>query len=134
MHRIHNQANSLADLPTLLHDLKVMLQYHTESGFSMEEANSYAQQLDDIQSVLLPLWHQRLDDQPYHVEVRCTPRLGGFLEIKVSLEHSAPLELFAQSYGHFDAEMCDGSCYQYVYQQVLCYKSGLEAGWPLQRH
>jgi len=36
--------------------------------------------------------------------------------------------VFAESYAHFNSEMCDGSCYQYVYQKVLCYQDGLASG------
>ena len=39
-----------------------------------------------------------------------------------------PVVVFLESYVHFNSEMCDGSCYQYVYQRVLCYEEGLATG------
>jgi len=128
MKRIERHSSDLAELPQVLHDLKGMLKYHTESGFSAEEADGYAQQLDDIESILVPMWQERLGGTPCDVEVVCTPRLGGFLKIRVSRDQAPAVEVFAESYGHFNAEMCDGSCYQYVYQKVLCYRDALESG------
>ena len=39
-----------------------------------------------------------------------------------------PVEVFAESYSRFNSEMYDGSCYQYVYQKVLCYEDALASG------
>jgi hypothetical protein len=60
--------------------------------------------------------------------VDCDPVLGGFLRIRVVPKGSAPIDAFVESYTRFNAEMCDGSCHQYVYQRVLCYQDGLASG------
>ena len=128
MNRIRQRLNDVTKLPSVLGDVQHHLQYHTETGFTTEEANGYAQQLDDIEKLLVPAWEEKLGDTPYEVVVDCMPNLGGFLKIKVIPGGGSPVEVFAESYGHFNSEMCDGSCYQYVYQKVLCYAEGLASG------
>jgi hypothetical protein len=128
MNHITKQLNDVAELPSVLHEVREKLKYHTESGFTAEEANGYAQQLDEIEEILLPLWKERLQGADYQLAVDCTPQLAGFLKIKVMRVDEKPVEVFAESYGHFNSEMCDGSCYQYVYQKVLCYRDGLQTG------
>jgi hypothetical protein len=120
--------NDLSKLPAVLREVRGQLQYHTESGFSAEEADGYAQQLDDLESILIPEWKSRLKDSTYEIDVECVPMLGGFLKITVHREGVKPVVVFAESYAHFNSEMCDGSCYQYVYQKVLCYEDGLASG------
>jgi len=128
MIRISRRSDDVKKLPVLLDEVRKRLQYHTESGFSAEEANGYAQQLDDIETILVPKWEERLRDGSYEVVVDASPNLGGFLKIKITREGAAPVEVFTESYAHFNSEMCDGSCYQYVYQKVLCYEEGLATG------
>lgn len=128
MIRICKHVNDITKLPSVFDEVRRNLKYHTESGFSMEEANGYAQQLDEIHDILIPAWKERLLDTPYEVLTECQPSLGGFLRIRVIREGSEPVEVFAESYAHFNSEMCDGSCYQYVYQKVLCYEDALSSG------
>ena len=45
MDRINQRVDSLAALSDVLQDVHDQLQYHTESGFTEEEANSYGQQI-----------------------------------------------------------------------------------------
>lgn len=124
---IRKQSDDVTKLSSLFKEVREQLQYHTESGFSAEEANGYAQQLDDIEKNLIPDWKARLGDTPHEVILESNPILGGYLKIKI-VRDGKPVEVFAESYGHFNSEMCDGSCYQYVYQKVLCYKEGLTTG------
>jgi len=126
--RISQRFNDVTALPSVLHEIRERLQYHTESGFTAEEANSYAQQLDEIEAILLPAWRARLGDAAYEIAVEAMPILGGFLKMTVEREGSNPVVVFAESYIRFNSEMCDGSCYQYVYQKVLCYDEGLASG------
>ena len=128
MPRISQRVNDLAELPAVLEEVRHLLQYHTESGFSSEEANGYAQQLHDLQDLLIPAWRERLAGAAYAVEVVAVPELGGFVKIVIEREGTAAVQVFTESYGHFNAEMFDGSCNQYVYQRVLCYLEGLESG------
>ncbi|MCU0835493.1 MAG: hypothetical protein MUC77_13860 [Chromatiaceae bacterium] len=128
MDRIIQSLNDIAKLPAAFDELRHHLKYHTESGFSVEEANGYAQQMDDIEAILIPAWKAKLRNTTYEVFVDSQPTLGGFLKVRVAREGSAPIEVFAESYTHFNSEMCDGSCYQYVYQKVLCYRDGLSSG------
>lgn len=128
MGRISRRLNNVADLPAAFEELRHHLKYHTESGFSVEEANGYAQQIDEIEAILIPAWKERLSDTAYEIQTDCQPTLGGFLKIRVLREGAAPVEVFAESYAHFNSEMCDGSCYQYVYQKVLCYRDALSSG------
>ena len=128
MIRISQRVNDLSKLPAVLGELRKQLQYHTESGFSTEEADGYAQQLDDLESILMPEWRARLAGSAYEIDVECVPALGGFLKITVHRAGGKPVVVFAESYAHFNSEMCDGSCYQYVYQKVLCYEDGLASG------
>jgi hypothetical protein len=128
MKKISKRLNDLNDLPAALHQVRDQLKYHTESGFTAEEANGYAQQLDDVERILIPAWEERLRDTSYEIMVDSSPNLGGFLRIKVIREGSKPIEVFTENYAHFNSEMCDGSCYQYVYQKVLCYEEGLATG------
>jgi hypothetical protein len=128
MPRITKRVSDLAELPAVLDEVHQLLQYHTESGFSGEEANGYAQQLEDLKEVLIPAWRERLADSGYAIEVVAVPELGGFLKIAIERAGAAPVQVFTESYGHFNAEMFDGSCNQYVYQRVLCYLEGLESG------
>jgi hypothetical protein len=128
MIKITKRLSNLNELPSALHEVRERLQYHTESGFTAEEANGYAQQLDDVEKILIPAWEKRLRDNAYEIEVDSSPNLGGFLKIKVIREGAKPVEVFTENYAHFNSEMCDGSCYQYVYQKVLCYEEGLETG------
>ncbi len=126
MNRIYQQLNNLSELPPLLKEASSKLQYHTESGFEADEASAYSQQLSDIEEILIPEWQARLGDSKYQISFECNPGLGGFLKIKIARDGTDPVEVFAESYVHFNAEMCDGSCYQYVYQKVLCFQEGLE--------
>lgn len=128
MVRISQRLNDITELPSALNELRHHLKYHTESGFSVEEANGYAQQMDDIEDILIPAWKERLRDTSYEVVTDCNPALGGFLKIKVARDGKEPVEIFAESYAHFNSGMCDGSCYQYVYQKVLCYRDALSSG------
>jgi hypothetical protein len=128
MTRISQSVNDIAELPGVFEELRHKLKYHTESGFTTEEANGYAEQLDDIEKILLPAWKSRLESSAHEVSVACNPVLGGFLKISVTRDGSAPVEVFVESYAHFNSEMCDGSCYQYVYQKVLCYEDALSSG------
>lgn len=128
MNRINEQLDDLSDLPAVFQQVQEQLRFHTETGFTTEEANGYAQQMDDIEEVLMPLWRAKLEGAKYHVVVDCLPKLGGFLKIKAAREEGPTVDIFVESYGHFNSEMCDGSCYQYVYQKVLCYKDGLASG------
>jgi hypothetical protein len=126
MNRIDKESDSLNELPSIFQEISGKLQYHTESGLSLDEASAYAQQLSDIEEVLIPEWRKRLGDSKYLIKLECIPQLNGFLKIKIARERSDPVEVFTESYAHFNAGMCDGSCYQYVYQKVICYKEGLE--------
>jgi hypothetical protein len=126
MNRIHKELHNLSELPAIFKDVIGKLQYHTESGLTLDEASAYAQQLSDIEDVLIPAWQQRLGESKYLIIFECIPQLEGFLKIKIAREGRDPLEVFTESYAHFNAGMCDGSCYQYVYQKVICYKEGLE--------
>ena len=126
MNRVYQQLNQLSELPPLFKEVRKQLQYHTESGFSVDEASAYAQQLSDIEEVLIPEWQARLGDSKYQITFECSPQLGGFIKISIAREGAEPAEVFAEPYIHFNAEMCDGSCYQYVYQKVICFKEGLE--------
>jgi len=128
MSRIKHELADLDALHAALQEVRKSLEYHTESGFTAEEANGYAQQLDDIEEKLVPVWREKLGDAPYAVQLDSSPKLGGFLKIKVNRDGAEPVEVFHENYAHFDAEMCDGSCYQYVYQRVLCYQEGLATG------
>ena len=126
MNRINKELHDLDGLPALFKEVSHKLQYHTESGLTVDEASSYAQQLSDIEKILIPEWRTRLADSRYVIIFECTPQLNGFLKIKIARETADPVEVFTESYAHFNAGMCDGSCYQYVYQKVICYKEGLE--------
>lgn len=128
MARITQSLDDIAKLPAAFDELRSHLKYHTESGFSVEEANGYAQQIDDIEAILIPAWKARLEKTKYEIHTDAEPALGGFLKIKVQREGSAPVEVFAESYVRFNSVMCDGSCYQYVYQKVLCYRDALSSG------
>ena len=128
MGRITQRLNDLTELPSAFNELRHRLKYHTESGFSVEEANGYAQQMDDIEDILVPVWKERLGDTSYEILIDSDPALGGFLKIRVIREGLDPVEIFAEAYAHFNSGMCDGSCYQYVYQKVLCYKDALASG------
>jgi hypothetical protein len=128
MNRISHRLHDLSELASVLHEVRKQLQYHTESGFSGEEANGYAQQSDEIEAILVPLWKERLAGSSYEVSVDCVPSLGGFLKISVKRGGADPVTVFAESYVKFNSEMCDGSCYQYVYQKVLCYEDALNSG------
>ena len=128
MKRIIQQMNELDELPALFNELRDKLQYHTESGFGEDEASAFAQQLSDIEAVLIPDWRKRLSGSKYQIGIECSPQLGGFLKMTISRDGAEPVVVFAESYIHFNSEMCDGSCYQYVYQKVLCYQEGLETG------
>ena len=128
MNRITKRLDDLAKLPSVLDELKERLCYQAELGFTAEESNGYAQQLDDIKEILIPAWAERLHDTQYEILVDCSPKRGGFIKIKVLRGESKPVEVFAESYSSFNAEMCDGSCYQYVYQKVVCFKEGLHSG------
>jgi hypothetical protein len=122
------RVSDVSKLPSVFDGLRHKLKYHTESGFTIEEANGYAEQLDDIEKVLVPAWQDRLQDSAYEIAVEGRPILGGFLTIRVYRDKQDPVEVFAESYAHFNSEMCDGSCYQYVYQKVLCYEDALSTG------
>lgn len=126
MNRIIRQLTQLSELPTLFEEVRGKLQYHTESGLDADEASAYAQQISDIEDILIPEWRARLGDSKYQITLECSPQLGGFIKIKIAREGANPVEVFADSYIHFNAGMCDGSCYQYVYQRVLCFREGLE--------
>lgn len=128
MTRFSQRVNDVSKLPSVFEELRHNLKYHTESGFTTEEANGYAEQLDDIEKVLLPAWKDRLEGSDHEVAVESSPILGGFLKIRVLRENQDPVEIFTESYAHFNSEMCDGSCYQYVYQKVLCYEDALSSG------
>jgi hypothetical protein len=128
MDRINQRVDSLAALSDVLQDVHDQLQYHTESGFTEEEANSYGQQIHDLQKVLIPEWEKRLKADSYTIDVQCVPALGGFLKIRIQRHGAEPVEVFAESYARFNSDMFDGSCYQYVYQKVLCYQEGLDSG------
>ena len=128
MNRINQRLNDLSGLPSVFNDIQKQLRYHTESGFTSEEADGYAQQMEDIEEVLIPLWQSKLEQKKYNIVVDCAPKLGGFLKISVQWEEAQSVDVFAASYNHYNSEMCDGSCYQYVYQKVLCYKDGLASG------
>jgi hypothetical protein len=128
MSRFSERVNDVSELPSVFDELRHKLKYHTESGFTTEEANGYAEQLDDIEKVLLPAWEDRLKGTPHQISVESRPVLGGFLTIRVHRDEQDPVEVFAESYAHFNSEMCDGSCYQYVYQKVLCYEDALSTG------
>lgn len=125
MNRIYQQLNKLSELPPLFKEVRSKLQYHTESGFEVDEASSYAQQLSDIEEILIPDWEARLGDSKYQITFECSPQLGGFVMLKIARDGADPVVVFTESYIHFNSEMCDGSCYQYVYQKVLCYQEGL---------
>ena len=128
MSRFSQRVNDVSELPSVFDELRHKLKYHTESGFTTEQANGYAEQLDDIEKVLLPAWEDRLKGTPHQISVESRPVLGGFLTIRVHRDEQDPVEVFAESYAHFNSEMCDGSCYQYVYQKVLCYEDALSTG------
>ncbi len=128
MPRLNQHVTNLSELSGVLRDVRKELAYHTESGFTAEEANGYAQQLDDLESILVPKWAARLKDAAYGVDVECVPTLGGFIKIRIEREGAEPAEVFAESYARFNSEMYDGSCYQYVYQKVLCYEDALASG------
>jgi hypothetical protein len=128
MPKISRRLSDLNALPQALEAVGEQLRYHTESGFTLEEANAYAGQLGEIQKILVPLWRQRLEGRAYGLQLDCDPSLGGFLRIRALPEGGAPVEVFTESYVRFNAEMCDGSCHQYVYQKVLCYEDGLASG------
>lgn len=128
MIRIHHRLDTLEQLPSLFKDIRHHLQFHTESGFSTEEAEGYAQQLEEVEAILLPLWKARLGEKPYAVQVDGALGLHGFIRIQILREGKEAVPVFSESYGHFNAEMCDGSFYQFVYQRVLCYQDGLESG------
>ena len=128
MKRINEQLDNLSGLPSVFVQIQEKLRFHTESGFTSEEADGYAQQMDDIGEVLMPLWRTKLEGAKYSIVVDCAPKLGGFLKITAVRKDAPAVEIFTESYSHFNSEMCDGSCYQYVYQKVLCYKDGLASG------
>ncbi len=128
MIRIHRRLDTLEQLPPLFEEIRHHLQFHTESGFSIEEANGYAQQLEEVEKILLPLWKARLGEESYAVQVDAALGLHGFIRIQILRAGKAPVTVFSESYGHFNAEMCDGSFYQFVYQRVLCYRDGLASG------
>jgi hypothetical protein len=128
MNRISRQADDLTGLSSAFGEVRKALRYHTESGFTMEEANGYAQQLDDVGEILFPAWRERLDGASYRVYLDCSPRMGGYVKVRIAKEGADPVVVFAESYARFNSEMCDGSCYQYVYQKVLCYQDALESG------
>ena len=128
MARLSQQVDDLSKLRAVLQDLRKQLVYHTDLGFTAEEANGYAQQLEELGSILIPKWEDRLKDATYTVDVQCIPTLGGFIKISIQREGTAPVEVFAESYARFNSEMYDGSCYQYVYQKVLCYEDALASG------
>jgi hypothetical protein len=128
MPRVSQYLNDLSELSVVLEDIRKQLAYHTESGFTAEEANGYAEQLDDLESILVPKWAERLKGTAYALEVLCIPELGGFIKISIQREGVEPIEVFAESYARFNSEMYDGSCYQYVYQKVLCYEDALASG------
>ena len=73
MNRINQQLNKLSELPPLFKEVRGKLQYHTESGFSVDEASSYAQQLSDIEEILIPDWEARLGDSKYQITFDCSP-------------------------------------------------------------
>ena len=126
MNRIYKELHDLSELPSIFKAVNDKLQYHTESGLTLDEASAYAQQLNDIKETLIPEWRTRLADARYVIIFECIPQLNGFLKLKIARENAEPVEVFTESYAHFNAGMCDGSCYQYVYQKVICYKEGLE--------
>ena len=126
--RIQHTLKDIAKLPDVLHEIREHLRYHTESGFTTEEANGYAQQLDEVEAILLPEWKKRLGRAACEIRVDALPFLGGFMKIVIQRPEGDPVVVFAESYAHFHADMCDGSCYQYVYQKVLCYQDGLASG------
>ena len=126
MNRIYKELHDLDELPSTFREVSDKLQYHTESGLTLDEASAYAQQLSDIEEILIPEWQKKLTDSKYLIILECIPQLNGFLKIKITRENADPVEVFTESYAHFNAGMCDGSCYQYVYQKVICYKEGLE--------
>ena len=126
MNRIYKELHDLDELPSPFREVSDKLQYHTESGLTLDEASAYAQQLSDIEEILIPEWQKKLTDSKYLIILECIPQLNGFLKIKITRENADPVEVFTESYAHFNAGMCDGSCYQYVYQKVICYKEGLE--------
>lgn len=129
MPRVEQRITDLAELPPILKQVGSQLQYHTESGFTGEEANAYAQQLEDLEELLIPAWRERLGDAAgYAVEVLAVPELRGFIKLRIARDGTDPVVVFTESYAHFNSEMFDGSCNQYVYQRVLCYKEGLESG------
>jgi hypothetical protein len=126
MNRIYQELHNLSELPTTFKETSNKLQYHTDTGFSLDEANAYAQQLSDIEEILIPDWQTRLGDSKYLIIFECNPQLGGYVKIKIARDGADPVEVFAENYIHFNAEMCDGSCYQYVYQKVICFQEGLK--------
>ncbi|MGD8590452.1 MAG: hypothetical protein PVG22_16640 [Chromatiales bacterium] len=126
MNKIYKELHDLGEFPATFQEVSSKLLYHTESGLTLDEASAYAQQLSDIEEILIPEWRKRLENSKYFIIFECVPQLNGFVRIKIAREGSDPVEVFTESYIHFNAEMCDGSCYQYVYQKVLCYKEGLE--------
>jgi hypothetical protein len=129
MPRVEQRLTELTELPAVLNEVGSLLQYHTESGFTSEEANAYAQQLEDLEALLIPAWREHLKDAAgYVVEVLAVPELRGFIKIRIGSEGAEPVVVFTESYSHFNSEMFDGSCNQYVFQRVLCYKEGLESG------
>lgn len=128
MATISHRLSDVNELPPVLEDIAERLRYHTESGLTLEEANAYADQLGEVRKTLLPAWQQRLEGRAYEVQVDGDPMLGGFLRIRVVPQRGAPVDVFLESYAPFNAEMCDGSCHQYVYQRVLCYQDGLASG------
>jgi hypothetical protein len=128
MIRIDQRVHHLDKLPAVLEEVRHQLQYHTESGFTTEEANGYAQQLEDLEGLLIPEWRERLENCDYAIDVVAVPELAGFLKITVEREGAKPVQVFAESYSHFNSEMFDGSCNQYVYQRILCYLDGLASG------
>lgn len=128
MPTISRRLNNLDELPMALDEIGQQLRFHTESGFTLEEASGYAGQLSEVQKILVPLWKERLTDRGYELLVDCDPVLGGFLRIRILPEGGDPVVVFAESYARFNSEMCDGSFHQYVYQRVLCYEDGLASG------
>ena len=126
MKRIYKELHNLSQLPATFEEIRNQLQYHTESGLSLDEASAYAQQLNDIKEILVPAWQTKLGNTDYFINLECIPQLNGFIKIKITKDKAEPVEVFTESYTHFNAGMCDGSCYQYVYQRVICYKEGLE--------
>ena len=126
MNRIYKELHDFDELSVIFEEIGNKLQYHTESGLTVDEASAYAQQLRDIEEILIPEWQKRLGNSKYVIIFECTPQSNGYLKIKIARDNAEPVEVFTETYVHFNAGMCDGSCYQYVYQKVICYKEGLE--------